>query len=323
MKTTRLAGIALGLAGLHLLGACASTETRGKDEARAHATTLLETLPPETYLALDASTRQPISIDRIARRCAQADAVLIGEMHGHPTGLAFASHLWNALLERAPDAVLSMEFFERDQQVALDDYLNGITDEEAFRKAARRTDGNYPPGHRAMVERAKVGARPVIAANAPRRYARLARTSGLARIDSMTPDQRRLVETPGVIPDSAYRQRFLDLMSGMGGHGGSMSEDESRSMGEAFFRAQAVWDETMGQSVADATRHGTPVVHVVGRFHVERPREGGGLTQEIRDRLGADADIVVVLMDDALPGAPPEDWADLADVVVLVGPAPE
>lgn len=323
MKTTRIAAIALGLAGLQLLSACASTDARKKDNARAHAAALLEMLPPESHLALDASTRQPISIDRLAQRCATADAILIGELHGHPTGLAYASHLWNAVLERAPEAVLSLEFFERDQQVALDDYLNGITDEDAFRKAARRTSGNYPPGHRAMLERAKVGARPVIASNAPRRYARLARTSGLSRIDSMTPDQRRLVETPGVIPDSAYRQRFLELMSGMGGHGSEMTEDESQSMAEAFFRAQAVWDETMGQSVADATRHGTPVVHVVGRFHVERPREGGGLTQEIRDRLGADADIVVVLIDDAQPGSPPESWADLGDVIVLVGPAPK
>ena len=79
----------------------------------------------------------------------------------------------------------------------------------------------------------------------------------------------------------------------------------------------------MGDSVANATRHGSPVVHSVGRFHVERPRDGGGLTQEIRDRLGADADIVVVLMDDAEPGIAPEDWPDLADIVVLVGPAPQ
>ena len=92
-------------------------------------------------------------------------------------------------------------------------------------------------------------------------------------------------------------------------------------MAESFFRAQAVWDETMGQSVADATRLGAPVVHVVGRFHVERPREGGGLTQEIRDRLGADADILVIIIDDAPPGSPPEGWEELGDVVVLVGPA--
>ena len=321
MKPTRLAAIALGLAGLQLLGACASAPDREKGQLRARAVSLLETLPPESYLALDASSRQPVTIDRLARRCAEADVVLIGELHGHPVGLAFASHLWNATLERAPEAVLSLEFFERDQQVALDDYLGGISDEDAFRKAARRSEGNYPPGHRAMVERAKVGARPVVAANAPRRYARLARTSGLTRIDSMTPSQRRLVETPGVIPDSPYRQRFLDLMSGMGGHGGELSEEESRSMAESFFRAQAVWDETMGQSVADATRLGAPVVHVVGRFHVERPREGGGLTQEIRDRLGADADILVIIIDDAPPGSPPEGWEELGDVVVLVGPA--
>jgi uncharacterized iron-regulated protein len=321
MLKTRLAIPALVL--LALNAACASSNRADPAPATARGVALLESLPPSAYLALNSASGDRATLDAIADRCARADAVLIGEMHGHPVGLAFGAHLFDAILERNPDAVLSMEFFERDEQAAIDDYLAGITDEEGFRKATGRTDSNYPPGHRAMVERAKVGARPVVAANAPRHYARLARTSGFDRINEMTPAQRRLVEIPGVIEDSAYRTRFLDLMSGMGGHGAEMSDEEARSMADAFFRAQAVWDETMGDSVADATRLGTPVVHVVGRFHVERPSEGGGLTQEIRDRLGAGADLVVVLMDDASPGSPPEDWQSLADYVVLVGPMPE
>ncbi len=322
----RTAGtVLLALAAVSALGACASKQARDtkKDAKASEAMALLESLPPQRYLALDASLGGPTTIEQLADRGATADVVIIGELHGHPVGLAVASHLWDAILERNPDAVLSMEFFERDQQVALDDYLNGITDEDAFRKAARRKGSNYPPGHRALVERAKVSARPVIASNAPRRYATLARKSGFSRIDSMTPEQRRLVETPGVIQDSAYRTRFMDLMSGMGGHGTEMTEDEARSMAESFFRAQSVWDETMGQSVAEGTRLGSPVVHVVGRFHVERPREGGGLTQEIRDRLGADADVLVILMYALEPGSPPEDWQNLGDVVVLIGPVPE
>lgn len=214
-----------------------------------------------------------------------------------------------------------MEFFERDQQVALDDYLGGVTDEATFRDAAHKTSESGYPGHRAMVESAKAAGRPVVAANAPRRYASLARTKGLDRYDAFTPEQHRLVTPPDSIQDSAYHDRFLELMSGMGGHGGEpMSEDQARDMAESFFRAQSVWDATMGESIARATSLGAPVVHVVGRFHVERPLEGGGLSQQVRDRLPG-ARVLVIVFDDTPPGPLDEDLRALGDVVILVGGA--
>ncbi len=315
----RPSALALTLAGCCLaLTACASRtpRTEGPDAART-----LADIRPGQYAIYDTTVGQRLTLDELADRAAASDVVLLGELHSHPVGLAVASRLWDGVLERRPDAVLSMEFFERDQQAALDDYLGGVTDEAAFREAARKTkESSYPPGHRAMVEAAKAAGRPVVAANSPRRYASLARTQGLDRYDTFTPEQRRLVTPPGSISDSAYRDRFLGLMSGMGGHGGEpMDEDEARAMAESFFRAQAVWDATMGESIARATDLGAPVVHVVGRFHVAHPHEGGGLTQEVRDRLSPGARLLVVVVEDSPPGALDDETRALGDVVVLVG----
>lgn len=201
---------------------------------------------------------------------AGADVVVVGETHGHPLGLAAAAALWEDILERRPDAALLLEFFERDQQVAIDDYLTGVTDEEAFRKSAGRSDGNYPEGHARMVETAKAAGRPVIAANAPRRYVRRAGPEGYEYLLRLGQEQQRLFAVPDAVPEGRYREDFFELMSGGGhgaeGEGGEMPEE----MVERMYRSQVLWDATMADSVVRAALRGyRPVVLVVGRFHAD------------------------------------------------------
>src|SRR4029079_18353147 len=113
--------------------------------------------------------------------------VFLGENHGHPLGLATADELFEDVLAREPNAALSLEFFERDEQSRLDDYLTGVSDVAALEKSSERTPGNFPPGHRAMVEAAKRAGRPVHAANAPWQYTTLARKEGYERLAQLTP----------------------------------------------------------------------------------------------------------------------------------------
>ncbi|MFG0260198.1 MAG: ChaN family lipoprotein, partial [Phycisphaerales bacterium JB041] len=141
-----------------------------------------------------------------------AEIIVIGETHGHPLGLSAAAALWDDVLETRPQAALAMEFFERDHQVALDDYLAGVTDEEAFLDAAGRSPGNYPDGHRRMVEAAREAGRPVIAANAPRRYVRMTTPSGYERLATLSDAQRRMFETPSQLVEGRYRDEFFGLM---------------------------------------------------------------------------------------------------------------
>ncbi|HVZ93846.1 MAG TPA: ChaN family lipoprotein [Phycisphaerales bacterium] len=162
-----------------------------------------------------------IGWSELVERAAGADVVLIGETHGQPLGLAFAAALWEDALKSAGDsskAALSLEFFERDEQAALDDYGMGITDDAAFRKAANRNEGNYPPGHAAMVDAAKSAKRPVIASNAPRRYVKLARTEGFERLSALSEEQKRLFDQPESLTEGRYRDEFMKMMGDMDGH---------------------------------------------------------------------------------------------------------
>ena len=295
----------------------------------------------------------------LVERAANADAVLIGETHGHAMGGAVATALFLDLLSlddddsgdrssRAP--ALSLEFFERDQQAHLDDYLADITDEATFKKRTARSEpsefgpGNYPPAHKAMVEAAKQDGRPVIAANAARRYVTLAREDSLETLMTLTPTQRRLYTIPGALTEGAYRDRFFDDMASMlaahmpevdpvrpGEGDPAMTDAQQNNLDDAayelikgYYRAQNVWDATMADSIGVALDQGlAPVVHVVGQFHVEHD---GGLLQRLRAiRPGARV-LTIVLADDTPARLTPEDTPALraedtgrADVVIYVG----
>lgn len=257
--------------------------------------------------AVDGS--EVVDWSRLVADAATADAVLIGENHGHPLGLAAAASLWEDVLARSPGATLAMEFFERDEQLALSDFLSGVTDEATFVKAARRSAGNYPPGHREMILAAKNATRPVIAANAPRRYVRLARTEGYERLSALSALQREFFALPLASPQPPYRESFDTLMNG------------PSPGADAMFRSQQVWDWTMAQSVGVAMDSGKPVVLVVGRFHVDH---NGGTLQALRQmRPNARVLSISCVDSEAAPGTSlrPED-VGRADYVIYVGAAP-
>lgn len=258
--------------------------------------------------------------DAVVAACADAAVVVIGEVHGHPLGLEIAAELFDDVLAANPRAVLSMEFYERDHQTALDDYVAGIVSPDEFDRMTFRDPGNNPAGHRRMVEAARMAARPVIASNAPRRYARLARTDGFERLRGLTETQRRHFEIPDGLPENAYASRFRASMSAMGGHAPSGSEGV-----DAFLRAQTLWDVTMADSVAEATRLGAPVVHVVGRFHAEYGTEPGksGLADAIAQRIQPDQRLLIITMMDADSGSLRIEDVGRGHFVVYVGSLPE
>jgi len=260
-----------------------------------------------------------------------AEAVLVGESHGHPLGLAASAALFSDTLKQSPNGALALEFFERDEQLALDDYLAGVTDAKAFETAARRNPGNYPPGHRAMVESARVAKRPVIAANAPRRYVRLARTEGYDRLKQLNDSQRRLFRIPEFLATGPYRDAFDKLM----GHDEPSAkppkpakgdaekpetpEDRQKRM-DALFRSQQLWDWTMSESVAHCIDAGnTPTYLEVGSFHVDNT---GGLVQALKAQRAATRIVTISLVSESSDHLRDEDKSR-ADFILYVGPAPE
>lgn len=228
------------------------------------------------------------SFDAMIDDLRDADVILVGEIHSHPTGLDFIATTFEALAQQNDRLILSMEFYERDEQVALDDYIHGVTTYPQFASASGRTGSNNPIGHLRMVKVCKEKGRAVVAANSPRRYSTLARKEGFDALRALTADQQALYEIPDALPVGYYADLFRETMSGMVGH------NDNDDVIEGFLRAQSVWDHTMAASVTDAVlSDNASVYHVVGHFHVDQNLEPGGsqMSDVIRKRLGPSAKI--------------------------------
>ncbi|MFK7759180.1 MAG: ChaN family lipoprotein [Phycisphaerales bacterium] len=249
------------------------------------------------------------TFDSMIAELSTADVILVGEMHNHTPSLDFIATTFEALAPLNPQLVLSMEFYERDEQIALDDYLAGITTYEQFLKASNRSDSNNPIDHLRMVELSKQLSRPIIASNAPRRYTRLARTDGYEALQALTHAQRSMFSIPSTLPTGYYADRFRDAMGAMAAHGG----DE---MINSFLRSQSLWDQTMADSITDHIRSsGADVFHVVGHFHADyAPIQGGSaMADTIRATMGSGITIRTLVMHELpTPDAQPNAELDAA-----------
>lgn len=309
--------IATALAAVLLLTGCAANTQRDRDLRADSAVG-----SPRRLVILRGGDGSVATWEELVATCSAAEAVLVGEMHGQRVGQAFQAALFADVLTASPGAAGALEFFERDEQAALDDYLSGVTDETAFRRATRRTETNYTSGHAAMVEACKAAGRPVIAANAARRYVRLARTEGFDRLRNLGPEQRRLFTIPEFIPQGRYRSDFFKVMGAE--HlldppaDVPLSEEDAKRRDNIsnMLRSQSVWDWTMAESVARAIAAGSrPVVLIVGRFHVDHD---GGLVQALR-ALRPGTRIVTITNIDAWSETLRDDDRGIADFVVYVG----
>ncbi len=336
MKRLLLSTLTLSLAALIAgAGGCATTSSAPSNKEAA----IPLLVGADAYHATKVYTGTGEATDwkTIEGAARSADVVILAEQHGHPIGLSAAAALWRSILTNAGGGgehpALALEFFERDDQSRIDDYLTGMSTEEVFLKRTGRTAkpdsnpwaGSYPPGHRDMIEAAKAASAPVYAANAPRAYVRLARTKGYAAVAQLTPEQQRLVVLPrfaadGARPDNRYWHDFLKFM-GTTPEMYATSSAEEREKADAMFRSQSVWDATMADTVRQALAGGhTPVVLVVGQFHADYSTLGGGGTYQALKAVRPDTRIVVISFqasDDAKSWK--ADDKDRADFIVYTG----
>ncbi|MCC6320298.1 MAG: ChaN family lipoprotein [Phycisphaerales bacterium] len=325
------------LTGMFLLVSLAGCHTPASpkvDEREGPARAMLGSPEARSVPMLDGQGGVAVPWSEIVSRARSADVVLIGELHGHPLGSAAAAALWEDVLASpgvAARASLSMEFFERDEQALLDDYLTGLIDEPRLLKAGNKDSYlAYPFGQRVMVNEARAHGVPVVAANAPRIYVRTARLEGYERLRGLTEEQRRMFRIPDRLPgpESGYRRKFQEFMLGAGGHGGESGDQPASSPSasaptaedlarvEAGFRSQSLWDWTMAESVSREFGRGRrPVVHVVGQFHIARE---GGLLLALREMAPA-ARVLTIAVVDAESSSLREEDRGVADVVVYVG----
>lgn len=224
-----------------------------------------------------------IAWDALLEEAREADVIVLGEQHDDAVGHRFQAALIAALAAEAPVAVC-MEMFERDEQAFVDAYLTGALSQKTLVDLTDSRDwaspGEWDAFYQPIVDTARAGHVPLIAANAPRQFPRLARLEGFEKLSSFASAYPGQFVVPAPIEEAAYGERFKATMSHHGAPPAKGAAAEMPAMHvltpeqiEGMFRGQQVWDATMADSVLTAWRNHGKAVLVVGQFHTDH--DGG------------------------------------------------
>jgi uncharacterized iron-regulated protein len=229
------------------------------------------------------------TLSNIIQAIEKSDVVFLGENHDDATAHILQAEIFTKVYEsyeKNRRIVLSLEMFERDVQIVLDEYLKDLITEKKFLDDSRPWN-NYKTDYRPLLEFAKQNKLAVIAANAPRRYVNMVSRGGRAALDGLSPEAKRwLAPLPYAASSSEYTKKFNALMGNI--------KSETSSEPSKIFEAQTLWDATMAFSIAEYLRKdkNNLVVHLNGSFHTEN-RLG---TAEQLQRFQPNAKILVVTM---------------------------
>src|SRR3954465_4551582 len=121
-------------------------------------------LPATSYVperVYDTRQKAFMDFESMLADLARADAVFVGEQHEEASTHALELAILEGLTRRHVPVVLAMEMFERDVQPAIDRYLSGEIDEDAFLKESRPWP-RYAIDYRPLIEFARAHKIPVI-----------------------------------------------------------------------------------------------------------------------------------------------------------------
>jgi uncharacterized iron-regulated protein len=224
------------------------------------------TLSDNMYRVYDGKGN-PSDLTGVVKAMAAADVVFLGEEHDDAVGHAIEFEVFKRALSEYGSrrrVALSMEMFERDVQIVLDEYLRGQITEQHF-LASSRPWGNYQTDYRPMVELAKEKKLDVIAANAPRRYVNMVSRNGRESLNGLSKQAKAwLAPLPYNEPSAVYTKKFNDLMATSG-------DPSAANPHHPIIYSQALWDATMANSIAKYLKKnkGALDIHLNGGFHTE------------------------------------------------------
>lgn len=230
------------------------------------------------------------------------DVVLFGEHHNDPVMHWLQLELAGDLLQKKEqNLVLGAEMFEADDQVILDEYLNGQLSYSTF-SSEMKLWPNYKTDYYPLTELAKENNLKFIATNIPRRYANMVYKNGLSSLEDLS-DNTKSWMTPLPFAYDSSLKCYSDIVKMSGGHGG-----------ENLPLSQAIKDATMAHFIARNLDKGQIFLHFNGTYHSDR-KEGIAwylLQQEPKLKV---MNIAAVNADD--PDNFDSEWKDLGDFILV------
>ena len=176
-------------------------------------------------------------------------------MHNNPISHWLELEITQALAEQR-QLVLGAEMFERDNQLALTNYLQGKITAKGLDSSARLWK-NYKTDYAPLVNFAKEKNLPFIATNVPRKYASQVSRSGFESLEKLTDEEKSWI-APQPIAYDANLPGYQKMLTMMGEH-------TSPNMP----KAQALKDATMAHFLFSNWLPGSLFIHYNGSYHSE------------------------------------------------------
>lgn len=189
----------------------------------------------------------------------EADVVLFGELHNNPIchwlQLELTKDLFN---ERGDQLLLGAEMFETDNQLLLNEYLDGTIKTKNFEDEVKLWS-NYKTDYKPLVEFAKENNLKFIGTNIPRRYASLVNKKGFEGLEELRDESKNLLPPLPVLYDGGLEgyKSMLDMMGGM----------DMAHVNENLPKAQAIKDATMAHFILENMDSGQTFLHFNGTYH--------------------------------------------------------
>jgi uncharacterized iron-regulated protein len=194
----------------------------------------------------------------LIKKAVKADIILFGELHDNPVIHWLELQLLKDMHAAHEDIIIGMEMFEADDQIVLNEYLNG-TIEERHLTAEAKMWNNYKTDYKPIIEFAKSNGLPVIATNIPRRYANLVYRKGIASLETIDEQSKNWI-APLPVEIDLDLPGYKSMISSMGGHGTPESA-------ENLARSQAMKDATMAYFTAKHWQKKSKFIHYHGTYH--------------------------------------------------------
>lgn len=201
---------------------------------------------------------KPADWAHVVRYCSSKQVVFFGEQHDNAISHWLQLQLAKSLFEADTNLTIGAEMFEADQQLILDEYLDGVIAEKNF-EAEMRLWKNHKTDYKPVLDFALEHQLPVIATNVPRRYASLVAKKGPEALMNLPAEAKRYICPLPYQADtslSGYRNMLqMDM-----GHGSSMN----------MVYAQALKDATMAHFIQKNLEEHGRFLHLNGAYHSDR-----------------------------------------------------
>ncbi len=283
----------------------------------------------KNYRIYSTKLGKEVTLNEIVEEMKNYDVLFYGEEHNDSVTHYLENKIFELMHGKYNSSMaLSMEMFDRDVQIVMNEYLSGSIREKNFNKDARIWS-NYRD-YKPMVEYAKKNKLDVICANAPSRYTNLAGRKGQKALMELSADAKKFFAP---LPYDTASGKYYDKLMGLTKHEPAppvtVTDTAKKApaippMGMGGFNlvmGQSLWDATMAYSISEYLKKnaGKKVMQVNGRFHSD---EGFAVVTQLKKYSPKTKSLIISTgSDDAFPNIDWNTHKQNGDYIIITDPA--